>query len=258
MIEEIERQVRTFIKQGGRSFLSVKFPRDFEVYFCALELCSFEGEMIDYFSFPIMPNTITKKEPYTSNIKKTFGGITVIKNSDFIPQEIIFRGNFGKSFKILGGKELVDFYGVSKYSDTEDYSKGTLNNVVKTGYGAIKYLQGILERSKIFDGNKRKPRILYLHNSTLGESYIVEPLQVQFEQSLQSNMVWNYNLNFSIIRSIDYGRAGYLNHSSKKDGSSQKETLKMLAIGSAIGPLGQSIGSSRIVNGLRQKLSQLL
>lgn len=209
MLEEVINKALGIEEKLGRAFLSILFPRDFEVYFCAIELCSYEGEMIDYFSFPILPNSINKKENYVSNIKKTFGGITVIKNSDFIPQELTLRGNFGRSFKILGDKEMVNFFGTSKYIDKETYSKGTFSNIIKTGYGATRYLQGILERSKIFDGSSNKPRILFFHNAMLGESYMVEPTQVQFDQNSGSNnMMWGYSVNFTIIKSLDYGRRG--------------------------------------------------
>lgn len=206
MEEVVKKQVEDILNTSGRATLSVLFPRDFEMYFCSLELTSGRGELIDYFSFPILPNSISKKEPYVSSIKKTFGGVTVLKNTDFIPQELVLRGNFGRTFKILGGTEFINFFGVSKFSDSGEYRKGTLSNVVKTGYGATKYLQGIIERSRrVSDADKGEPRILYFHNYTFGETYVVEPSQVQFDQSLGSNMMWNYSINFKVIECTDHG-----------------------------------------------------
>jgi hypothetical protein len=245
MLEEVTNKALGILESKGRVFLSVLFPRDFEVYFCSLELCSYEGEMIDYFSFPILPNSINKKENYISNIKKTFGGITVIKNSDFIPQELTLRGTFGRSFKILGDKEMVNFFGSSKYKDRETYSKGTFSNIVKTGYGATRYLQGILERSKIFDGNSNKPRTLFFHNAMLGESYMVEPTQVQFDQnSASNNMMWGYSLNFTIIKTLDYGRRGGSVTFKSGNTVDVKKELGISVVTAVSGEIGKAISNS--------------
>jgi len=246
MLEEVRDRALQIAETSGRAYLSVLFPRDFEFYFCSLELCSFKGELIDYFSFPVLPNTVQKKEPYVVNIKKTFGGITVIKNSDFIPQDLSLKGNFGRSFKILDTKTnaSVNLSGVSKYPDSKSYSIGTFSNIIKTGYGAMKYLQGILERSKIFDGDAREPRVLLFHNSPLGESYMVEPTMAQFDQSLASNMIWNYNINFSIIRSLDYGKdrgTSFLNNTVQ---SKQKDLLKSSVMSTVSGDIIKTLVNS--------------
>lgn len=247
ILTEVTRQVEDILKTTGRSFLSLTFSRDFEVYFISLELTNIKGEMIDFFSFPVMVDSISKKEVYTSNIKKTFSGVRVIRGEAFTPQEIVLRGSFGRSFKILGGNELVDVFGSSaraSISTEEDqlYNQGVLSNIVKTGYGCTKYLQGIIERSRIFDkfdgwGENSFPRLLKLYNHTLGEYYYVEPQQVQFEQNLGSNMIWNYNLVFTITRKVDFNEGTYKEKTSK---------LNNPVIKSAISSVVSSIGKSTV------------
>lgn len=233
MVGEVRTQIENLVRTVGRTFLSIKFPRDVEMYFCSLELTSSTGELIDFLSFPIMPESIIKKEPYLSTVKKTFGGLTVLKNSDFIPQEITLRGNFGRGLKLIKGAELVTFFGTSKFGDTKDYKKSILSNSIKTGYGVSKYLQGLIERSRIISsGDNRIPRTLYFHNYTFGESYMVEPTQVQFEQNMGTNMIWTYTLNFKILEKVDYGML------KLKRKSTGLEGVALTSIMSSIGTAG--------------------
>ena len=59
---------RDQLAASGRAALSVIFPRDIEYYMVALELTTFEGDTIDYFSFPVMPSTLSKVENERTSI----------------------------------------------------------------------------------------------------------------------------------------------------------------------------------------------
>ena len=80
----------------GRAALSASYPSDIEYYLCAFELVNSTGTE-GYFVFPIQPSAIQKSEPTRTNVKKSMSGITVLRNSSFIPQEINIKGNFGNN-----------------------------------------------------------------------------------------------------------------------------------------------------------------
>jgi len=185
------------IKDLGRSAVSSLYPNDIEYYLCAFELVSSDGTE-SYFMFPIQPSSIQKSEPTRTNIKKSLAGVTVLKNSSFIPQELSLKGNFGKRFKIISGLDGVAF-NKSKKNNVK-FDVPTLSNSIKTGFGAIKILQKILADSNKFD-SVGKPKKLYFYNLGLGESYLVtvSPFGISFSQTEDTNMIWQYNISLTIL-----------------------------------------------------------
>jgi|SRR6056297_661682 len=202
----------------GKGGVSALFPRDFEIYIMAIELVDYNGVTIDYFMFPIMPNSISKSEIERTNIQKTFRGTTVIRSTSFVPKDLTISGSFGRGFKIMipdifGDNSVNTFLGYSLEAGA--YSADDLNNIpipkpsflpfIKTGYGLIKKLQAIIDKAKGFS-RSGKPFRLYLYNPALGENYLCEltknPLTLKQEES-GSNMVWNYTLNLKIIGDLD-------------------------------------------------------
>ena len=162
------------VRDLGKSALSAFFPNDIEYYLCAFELVGSQGTE-SYFVFPIQPSSINKSEPTRTNIKKSLAGVTVLRNSSFIPKEISIKGNFGKRFKILAGLEGVAFTrpGISLSRNSGlSISSSEFSASVKTGYGSIKLLQKLLQDSNNVD-QKGKPKRLYFYNMALGESYLV-------------------------------------------------------------------------------------
>ena len=190
-------------KDLGKAALSSFYPNDVEYYLCAFELVSSEGTE-SYFVFPIQPSMIQKTELYRTNIKKSFSGVTVLRNSSFIPQELSLRGNFGKRFKILANLEGVSF-SVTKIRDSKSVTlkQPQLSKNIKTGYGATKILQSILTESNKVD-NLGKPKQLYFYNLGFGESYLVAipPQGFMFTQSEDVNMIWQYIINLTIIANL--------------------------------------------------------
>lgn len=193
-------------KSIGKSALSTLFPDDFEYYLCALELVEFRGTKIvplEYFVFPIQPSSIQKTEPVRTNIKTSMSGITVLKNSSAIPKEITLKGNFGKNFKILT-MQGVAFSG----SEPKDAGFMTMTSPqfsagIKTGYGATKMLQKILQESNKLTSNGES-RQLFFYNMALGENYLVtvSPSGYVFSQSQDTNMIWQYSVSMTILASL--------------------------------------------------------
>ena len=217
MIGEFKQQVSKMIQTTGRALLSIKYPRDIESYFITLEVCKGDtDETISFFTFPINPNSFQKKEPGQHNIKKTFGGVVVNDSNDFIPHEISLRGNFGRSFKLLTGDYTTDLFGIGGKSVTEkstdivDESSDltvvvnkTLHSFIKSGFGCLKQLQLICYLSR---QGVEVPNKLYFHNYMLGESYLAKVRNLTIDQSLEMNMIYNYNLQLDLIAPSNFIR----------------------------------------------------
>lgn len=187
------------------SLLAAQYPREFEVYMVALELTTYNDKPLRYLTFPVNPQSITKSEPSLKSIKKTLGGVTINKSSDFIPQDLTIKGNFGRNWKIL-----TDF---SKLTQTEFTAieikrpntslsssvneEEVLVSWIKSGYGVNKVLQDIIHESDGID--KERTRKLYFHNFPFGESYLIEVKDIQWDQTLQNNMMWGYTLSATIV-----------------------------------------------------------
>lgn len=208
--------VLNIAKNVGAQALSSLYPNDFEWYMVALELVDSNDKTIDYLTFPIMPDSISKTEPTRTAVKKSLSGVTVLTSPTFTPQEITLKGSFGRQFKILtepktSSDPTVANKGVGsgKYSLT-DISSGTktisglafgnFNTTVKTGYGAIKILQAMISKSVGLD-ESGKPLRLYFYNLALGESYlvVVPPSGAQYYQDISKNMIWNYSITLMAI-----------------------------------------------------------
>lgn len=209
--------VNTRLLEKGKEGLHGAFQRDFELYMCALELVSPDGETIDYFSFPVMPKSINKVEAEATSIQYSLGGVTIINRSSFIPKEISVSGDFGRLFK-FALFERDEYYRALRYSIKSGYYSAAditdpnsiitksqdLPAGIKSGYGCIKVIQSIIDKAKAFDENGRTFR-LYFYNQALGESYLVVPGKnpLSFEQSVgSSNMVWQYKMNLTIIADL--------------------------------------------------------
>lgn len=217
-IQEAQKAVMGLVSTVGRSIISTQYPNDFELYMCSLELADSQGNTIDNFVFPVMPEGITKSEPKRTTILNTAGGITVLTSPVFCPKEISIRGNFGRTFKIListgeagaltgaafsisaGKRALYQIQGKS----TSSLKTPNFDASLKTGYGCIKTLQAIIDKSNGVDENGF-PMQLYFYNMALGESYLVTipPSGISFAQNIQKNMIWEYNLNMTVIAPLE-------------------------------------------------------
>lgn len=212
----------------GKATLSAIFPNDFEIYLMALELTDSKGNTIDYLTFPIMPDSISKTELKRTNVKKTSNGITVLTSSSNTPSEVTLKGNFGRNFKIILSPKLPETQGVafsvsSGKFDLSDVKSGlsfttpSFSAGIKTGYGASKILQAILSKSNGVD-SEGKPFRLYLYNMALGESYLVTvpPSGFSFSQNKEKNMIWEYSITLTILAPLKSIQSQFLKSSPVK------------------------------------------
>lgn len=215
----VVNKVFDLAKTIGLQAISTQWPYDFEWYMIALELATADNKTIDYLTFPIMPNSLSKVEQNRSTIKKSLSGVTVLQNSALPLGEIVLQGNFGREFKNLVGVNndvdlnalaysikagKHDLYSLQAGSGKNIAKAGAFNVAIKTGYGVVKILQAMLSKSVGHDKQGR-PFRLFFYNMAFGESYqvVVPPNGVRFYQDLSNNMIWNYDLRLTIVAPLD-------------------------------------------------------
>lgn len=193
----------------GKNAMNIKYPKEFELYLCALELTDQNFKTLRYFVFPIMPSSMDEGKPQPVSVLRTLGGITTNESPTFTPTDISISGNFGRKFKILLGTDYVDF--VSSFTAPgggitgKSFNAGVkemFDDRVKSGYGCLKIMEEIIEQSRQIgeDGQLRK---LIWHNPALGNSYLVKGQNVRLTMTEQTNMVWGYNLQMKSIAPLE-------------------------------------------------------
>lgn len=207
--QAVENRFKSQSSQIGRVALNALYPQDVEAYLLAIALMDSRGNTVDYFSWPILPDEIRETSNELTTIKKTMGSVNVLKNSSFVPVQIFIKGDFGRKFKLLVGGQNVEFagFGISiqddkfKVTPPNILEQPTLqfSNVVKTGYGCVKMLEAIKDKSKKLDRDN-KPFSLYLYNPILGNNYQVEFNSFTHMQDKgHYNMYPGYNLQLTGI-----------------------------------------------------------
>lgn len=193
-LQNVREEFRSLLASVGRAALHAQFPDDFEYYAISFELVNFEGETVDMLIFPIMPSSISQSVKTIVNVKKAASSVVSLYNPSFNPFQIQLSGDFGRNFKILVGQQIAS--GVAIRLKSEPY--GDFDIQVKTGYGAMKILERIIESSLINDENGR-PLKLFFNNQAFNSNHIVEVNSYAFQQSEQKNMIWSYNLTLTAI-----------------------------------------------------------
>jgi hypothetical protein len=216
-IEGVKRDFKNLAETLGRGALHALYPKEFEFYMFALELTTFDGDTIDYLTFPVMPSNITKAENNRINVKKSFGAVTVINSKSFTPSDLTISGTFGRSFKILIESGSPTIFNGLKYSyktgiwDPNDIDQSYLKNdsrnfnpAIKTGYGVIQALKSIIAKSAATDDKGRSMK-LYCYNLGMGESYLCvptpNPLTIKLNDK-DNNMLPSYSLSLTTIALI--------------------------------------------------------
>ena len=209
-IDSVREVYKNLRGSYGKVGLNAVFPNDFEAYMMGLELVNGSGEVEEYFVFPVNPNQLVEVSKRITSIRKTLGGVSIHSTEKFIPTDITMQGTFGRKLKFLIGDDIINFAGLSfgfkknrfKFDFNTNAAARELTRQVKTGYGCIKVLESVCNRSETLDENG-KPYELYLYNLALGNSYLVKVLDLTFSQSEQMNMIWSYNLVLKSIAPID-------------------------------------------------------
>lgn len=211
--QAVEKRFKEQLDNLGRNSLHALFPKDIEAYYIGLELVNSRGATVDYFAFPILPDEIRETDTTLTNVRKTMSAVNVMKNSTFNPRQIFIKGDFGRKFKlILGGKEIV-FAGFgfsttgSKFKIVPPGSLETLvpefSSIAKSGYGCVKLLESIKEKSKQLD-SEGKSHSLYLYNPILGNNYQVEFASfTQSQDKSHYNMFPTYTLQLTAVAQLD-------------------------------------------------------
>ncbi len=215
----VVNEAMSLAKSVGLQAIATMMPHEFEWYMIALELATADNRTIDYLTFPIMPNSLSKVEQNRTSIKKSLSGVTVLQNSALPLGEIVLQGNFGRGFKNLVGINndvsagalaysmkagKYDLYSLQEGSNNKIPKVRTFNTAVKTGYGVIKMLQAILSKSVGHD-NQGRPFRLFFYNMAFGESYqvVVPSNGMRFYQDISNNMIWNYDLRLTVVAPLD-------------------------------------------------------
>lgn len=184
--------------------LNTLYPKEFEVYMVTLELVDSEDKALDYFTFPINPDSLSKTQPYLKQIERTAGAVVVNKTGYFVPQDISIKGTFGRQFRfVTRDRSIGDVNWSGFLPQIKSKNEGEnleFSRYYKSGYGCFKIVQSICdEADKLDNGLARK---LYFHNLAMGESYLVEVMSFTGSQSLSSNMIWSYDLKLKILSNV--------------------------------------------------------
>ena len=191
------RRLNTQILDSStRLTLNTLFPREFDFYMVTLELVDYNDVTLEYFTFPINPQSMTKTQPYLKQIDRSYGAIIVNKTGMFVPQDLVIRGTFGRQFKFISREAQGGFSVLNFSKETNEF-----NTNYKSGYGCFKILQDICDKAdKLDNGHARK---LFFHNLALGENYLVEVISLTPSQDVGTNMIWTYDLRLRILTEIN-------------------------------------------------------
>jgi hypothetical protein len=211
-LQDVISKHEGLVNSIGQAALNSLFPNDFEFYLVALELLTSDNKTVDYFAFPVSPNSISQIEPQLTNIKKTAGGIVSLITPTFVPKTISIKGNFGRKFRILLKNNVSIDFSAFKFSGVT--TKEKISNIfsslkqavfdpsIKSGYGATKYLQAIADKSTAVDDNGNSFK-LFFYNPILGNNYLVEVIDFEMSMSMESNRIPNYTLQLKAIAPLE-------------------------------------------------------
>jgi hypothetical protein len=212
--EVVRRKAMDTIFEIGRGALHAIAPNDFEYYACTFELINSQGVIEDIFHFPVMPSGISVGRQSLVSIKKTGQAYLSQFNDAYVGRSISINGTFGRKFRLLITKGI----GGNINDSGKFYQNFDLN--VKTGYGALKLMEKIIEQSQTLD-EYGQPKLLILYNSTLNHNNVIEVISFNMQQSLENNMMWNYTMEIKSLANIDDFVFG---------GNSKKHLYELLAM----------------------------
>ena len=178
----------------GKAALHAMAPDNYEYYMCSLELIDCSGNQVGFISFVVMPNNITESTTPIQTQTKTKNGMVTLFNDSFAPVNISLQGTFGRKFKIV--TDMVD-----PSEKGNNFFNGNIAGVeiaIKSGYGLTRVLQYILKKTNELDTQGR-PYILLFNNYSFNSSYVVDVMSYSFNQSIENNMLWFYELQLKAI-----------------------------------------------------------
>ena len=186
----------------GRAGIHALAPDNFEYYGCSLELLDSNGNIVGLIDFAVMPNNIVETKTTMMQITKTAAAVVSTFNPTFTPIDISIQGTFGRKIRILLGMYDPQYEkkGVVKNIASGNFGINFMEGsvMVKTGYGLIKLLKNIVDKSHTVD-DQQKPYFLIWNNYAFNTSYVVEVIQSSYNQTVENNMIWYYNLEMKAV-----------------------------------------------------------
>lgn len=217
----------SIVEKMGESALHMLAPDNFECYQCSLELLDCDKKQIGFISFVVMPNNLSETWHPIQTQTKTKAGLITNFNDSFAPLDITLQGTFGRRFRLVTG--LVD-PSPKKWNGWGNFFNGNMGRAMfgfetayKSGYGLTKVLKFILEKSATLDSQGR-PYILLYNNYAFNTSYVVDVVSSSFNQSIENNRIWFYEIALKAVAPGD---------SIQDEGKRNVKLLKMVA-GNAI------------------------
>ena len=184
----------------GKAAIHAAMPDDFEYYLCSLELVNHKDERKGFLSFSVMPEQISESYAPIQTMIKTHNAVVTLFNDSFAPVDINIAGTFGRKIRLLlnykdpwiqtGGKQFLAL----NFGKVAGVEVG-----VKTGYGMTKVLQHILNASSKTEAESGKPYYLKFYNYALNTAYLVDVVNYTVNQSMGSNMIWNYQMTLRAV-----------------------------------------------------------
>ena len=200
-LESAKERFKQLLGSIGRAGLHSLYPEEFEYYACSLELVDSRGDIIESLTFPVMPSQISEVEPNIVNIKKSSQAVISLHTNGFIPFTINISGTFGRRLRLMIGNRQVNATAF-KFNSFNDSLKSVRNAVfnteIKTGYGALKVLEGIKRKSVQLD-SYGLPYKLFFYNLSLNSNNLVEIRSMSKTMSEDNNMMWNYSIEMISI-----------------------------------------------------------
>lgn len=206
----VETDMLNQIKQIGKDGFHSKYKNEFELYICSFELVDSNDESVQLFVFPVMPNSIGIADHSPVSVTKTGSGMVNLINTSSNPKHIDLSGDFGRHLKIVVNNKTKDASSVnidsSSRAATENQNE--FDPIIKTGYGAIKIMEKMIDKSFTLDkyGN---PYRLFFFNYSFNSHFMVEVMSKRFEQNIQKNMIWSYSIELLATAPASLVRANY-------------------------------------------------
>lgn len=204
-VEQVKSKFTQLLASIGRAGLNSLYPNEFEYYSCSLELVDSQGDLVEMLVFPVMPDNITDDSVSIANVKKSAYGVVSTYNTSFVPFPIAISGTFGRKMRVLLGNREINSSAISFKTGAKDAvgsAAAIFNNYVKTGYGVIKILQKIYDRSFELDQYGSSHR-LFFYNLALNSNHLVEMKSLNKSMSRANNMMWNYSIQMQTIAPAD-------------------------------------------------------
>ncbi len=197
--DRTKKESLRIVENVGESALHAIAPDNFEYYQMSLELIDCDDNQVGFISFGVMPNNLSESRQPIQTQTKTRSGMITTFNDSFSPINISMQGTFGRKFRLVTG--IVD---PTPREWKDNFFNGNLGKIresaisYKSGYGLTKVLKYVLEKSNELDSQGR-PYILIYNNYAFNTSYIVDVISHSFNQSVENNRLWYYEVSLKAV-----------------------------------------------------------